>query len=122
LAAEERALREGQNPRNVKQRLAERLVRQFHPSAAPSEYRGESGGFVTAEPQTIDVEPGERSIAQLFLDAGLASSKSEARRLAGQNGISVNGQTVGSADDKITPTEGMVLQRGLHRVVRLKVS
>ena len=122
LAAEERALREGENPRNVKQRLAERLVRQFHPKAAPSEYRGESGGFVTAEPATIDVGPEERSVAQLFLDAGLVSSKSEARRLAGQNGISVNGQAVGSADDKVTPTDGMVLQRGLHRVVRLKVS
>ncbi len=121
LAVEERALREGENPRNVKQRLAERLVRQFHPSAAPSEYRGESGGFVSAEPQTLDVEPGERSIAQLFLDAGLASSKSEARRLAGQNGLTVNGRAVSSADDKITPTDGMVLQRGVHRVVRLKV-
>jgi tyrosyl-tRNA synthetase len=122
LAAEERALREGENPRDVKQRLAERLVRQFHPSAAPSEYRGESGGFVSAGPETREVEPGERSIAQLFLDAGLASSKSEARRLAGQNGITVNGQAVSSADDKITPTDGMVLQRGLHRIVRLRVS
>ncbi len=122
FVAEERALREGENPRNVKQRLAERLVRQFHPKAAPSEYRGESGGFVTAEPPTIDVGLEERSVAQLFLDAGLVSSKSEARRLAGQNGITVNGQPVGSADDKVRPADGMVLQRGLHRVVRLKVA
>lgn len=121
LEAEERALRGGENPRSVKQRLAERLVRQFHPDAAPFEYRGESGGFVTSGPETREVEPGERSIAQLFFDAGLASSKSEARRLAGQNGISVNGQAAASADDKITPTDGMVLQRGMHRVVRLKV-
>jgi tyrosyl-tRNA synthetase len=122
LVAEERALRDGENPRNVKQRLAERLVRQFHPNAAPFEYRGESGGFVTAGPETREVDPGERSIAQLFFDAGLASSKSEARRLAGQKGITINGQPVGSADDKIAPTDGMVLQRGLHRVVRLRVS
>ena len=122
LAAEERALREGENPRNVKQRLAERLVRQFHPNAPPSDYRGESGGFVTAGPTTVPVEPGERSISQLFVDAGLASSKSEARRLAGQKGLTVNGQAVSSADEKITPIDGMVLQRGAHRVVRLKVS
>src|SRR6267143_1151344 len=61
LAAEERALREGENPRDVKQRLAERLVRQFHPNAAPSEYRGESGGFVTAGPATAEVAAGRRS-------------------------------------------------------------
>jgi tyrosyl-tRNA synthetase len=122
LAVEERALREGENPRNVKQRLAERLVQQFHPNAAPNDYRRESGGFVTAGPTTVEVQPGVRSIAQLFVEAGLASSKGEARRLAGQKGISVNGQVVSSAEDKITPTDGMLLQRGPHRVVRLKVS
>ena len=121
LAAEERALREGENPRDVKQRLAERLVRQFHPNAAPSEYRGESGGFVTAGPATVEVAAGPRSIAQLFLDAGLVGSKSEARRLAGQKGLTVNGQPVNSAEEKIEPADGMVLQRGLHRVARLKV-
>jgi tyrosyl-tRNA synthetase len=121
LAAEERALREGENPRDVKQRLAERLVRQFHPSATPTEYRGESGGFVTPGPATVEVAAGPRSIAQLFLDAGLVSSKSEARRLAGQKGLTVNGQPVDSAEDKVEPANGMVLQRGLHRVARLKV-
>jgi tyrosyl-tRNA synthetase len=121
LAAEERALREGENPRSVKQRLAERLVQQFHPNAAPSDYRGESGGFVTAGPATVEVKPGARSVAQLFVDAGLVSSKSEARRLVAQKGITINGQAVGSADDPITPTDGMVLQRGSHRVVRLKL-
>ena len=122
LAAEERALQEGENPRDVKQRLAERLVRQFHPNATPRDYRGESGGFKMAEPSTVEVARGPRSIAQLFLDAGLVTSKGEARRLAGQRGLSVNGQPVNSAEDKIEPTDGMVLQRGLHRVARLKVS
>ena len=121
LAAEERALRQGENPRDVKQRLAERLVRQFHPNATPGEYRGESGRFVTAGPATVEVAAGPRSIAQLFLDAGLVTSKSEARRLAGQKGLTVNGQPVGSAEDKIEPADGMVLQRGLHRIARLKV-
>jgi tyrosyl-tRNA synthetase len=122
LAAEDRSLREGENPRDVKQRLAEQLVRQFHPKATPSEYRAETGGFVTAGPATVEVAPGSRTIAQLFLDARLVTSKSEARRLAGQKGLTVNGQPVGSAEDKIEPTDGMVLQRGLHRVARLKVS
>ena len=121
LAAEERALREGENPRDVKQRLAERLVRQFHPDATPNEYRGESGGFVTGGPATVAVGPGSRSIAQLFLDAGLVSSKSEAKRLAGQKGLTINGQPVASAEDKIEPVDGMVLQRGLHRVARLEL-
>ncbi|TMC27497.1 MAG: tyrosine--tRNA ligase [Chloroflexi bacterium] len=121
LAAEARALREGANPRDVKQRLAERIVRQFHPNAETTEYREESGGFKSAGPAAIDVGPAERTIAQLFLDAGLVASKNEARRLVGQKGLRVNGQPVRSADDKLIPIDDMVLQRGLHRVVRLKV-
>jgi tyrosyl-tRNA synthetase len=121
IADEARALRNGENPRNVKQRLAERLVHQFHPDASPDAYRHEGGAFRGTEPEEVSVVPGERTIAQLFVDAGLASSKSEARRLAGQRGISINDQPVSSTEDKVTPEDGWVLRRGSHRVVRLKL-
>ena len=121
IADEARALRDGENPRDVKQRLAERLVRQFHPDASPDAYRHEGGAFRSAEPEEVSVVPGERTIAQLFVDAGLASSKSEARRLAGQRGITINDQPVGSAEEKVAPQDGWVLRRGSHRVVRLKL-
>jgi tyrosyl-tRNA synthetase len=121
IAEEARALRDGENPKDVKQRLAERLVQQFHPGAAAGDYRHEGGAFRSAGPQELSLEPGERTIAQLFVDSGLASSKSEARRLAGQNGITINDQPVGSAEEKVTPLDGWVLRRGSHRVVRLKL-
>jgi tyrosyl-tRNA synthetase len=121
IADEARALRDGENPRNVKLRLAERLVHQFHPDALPDAYRHEGGAFRGTEPEEVSVVPGERTIAQLFVDAGLASSKSEARRLAGQRGISINDQPVSSTEDKVTPEDGWVLRRGSHRVVRLKL-
>src|SRR5438093_12252173 len=50
LAAEDRALNDGENPRNVKQRLAERIVRQFHTALAPIAYREEAGGCENASP------------------------------------------------------------------------
>lgn len=121
LAAESRALNDGENPRNVKQRLAERIVRQFHPTAVPSSYREEMGGLKTGGPATVEVAPGERTIAQLFLDAALVTSKSEARRLAGQRGLALNDQPVTSVDEKVTPSNGWLLRRGNHRVVRLKL-
>ena len=121
IANEGRVLREGENPRDVKARLAERLVHQFHPDALPDTYRHEGGAFRSAEPEEVSVVPGERTIAQLFVDARLASSKSEARRLAGQHGITINDQPVGSAEEKVTPQDGWVLRRGSHRVVRLKL-
>ncbi len=121
IAEEARALGGGENPRDVKQRLAERLVHQFHPGASPDDYRREGGAFRSAGPEEVSVAPGERTIAQLFVEAGLASSKSEARRLAGQRGISINDQPVNSAEDKVTPQDGWLLRRGSHRVVRLKL-
>jgi tyrosyl-tRNA synthetase len=121
IANEARALREGHNPRDVKQRWAERLVHQFHPDASPDAYRDEGGAFRGAEPEEVSLPAGERTVAQLFVDAGLASSKSEARRLAGQHGITINGQPVGSAEAKVTPQDAWVLRRGSHRVVRLKL-
>jgi tyrosyl-tRNA synthetase len=121
VAAETAALKAGENPRDVKRRLAERLVRQFHPEAAPEQYRGTDGAFKTAGPVEAVVPPGERTVAQLFLDAGLVASKSEARRLAGQRGLSINDQPIASADDKVSPADGWLLRRGTHRVVRLSV-
>jgi tyrosyl-tRNA synthetase len=122
LAAEEAALRGGENPRDVKRRLAERLVRQFHPGADVAAYRDPGGGFLNTAPAEKRVAQGERSIADLFVEAGLAASKSEARRLAAQGGLTVDGTVVKSADDRITPKDGMILQRGAHRVVRLRLS
>lgn len=121
IANDERALRDGANPRDVKQRLAERLVQQFHPGASPDAYRHEGGAFRSAEPEEVSLVAGERTIAQLFVDAALASSKSEARRLAGQHGLTINDQPVGSAEEKVAPKDGWVLRRGSHRVVRLKL-
>ncbi len=122
IAAQTRALADGENPRDVKQRLAERLVQQFHPGTAVEAYRDVSGRFTSSDIPSEAVRAGERSIADLFLDAGLVQSKSEARRLAAQRGLSINDQPVASSDERVTPMDGWVLRRGSHRVVRLKVS
>jgi len=121
VAAESAALESGENPRDVKRRLAERLVRQFHPEAAPEDYRGSDGAFVSGGPAEVAVAPGERQLAQLFLDAGLVASKSEARRLASQRGLTVNGNAIDSVDEKVSPADGWLLRRGAHRMVRLRV-
>jgi tyrosyl-tRNA synthetase len=122
IASEARALAEGANPKDVKQRLAERLVAQFHPGTPADAYRDLSGRFAPAEIATKAVRAGERSIAELFLEAGLVESKGEARRLAAQRGLAINDQPVTSTDARATPEDGWVLRRGAHRVVRLKVS
>jgi tyrosyl-tRNA synthetase len=121
VAKEKAALQAGENPRDVKRRLAERLLRQFHPGATPDQYRRDDGAFARAEPVEVTLEAGERPIAQLFLDAGLVTSKGEARRLAAQRGLTLNEKPVQSVDEKVTPAQGWLLRRGTHRIIRLKV-
>ncbi|GAC1484091.1 MAG: tyrosine--tRNA ligase [Candidatus Dormibacteria bacterium] len=121
IASEAAALKAGENPRDVKRRLADRLVRQFHPGAAPERYRGPDGAFVSAAPDEFATTAAERSVAQLFLDSGLVASKGEARRLAAQRGLAINDRPIESVDEKVVPTDGWVLRRGAHRMVRLKV-
>ncbi|HVH66158.1 MAG TPA: tyrosine--tRNA ligase [Candidatus Acidoferrum sp.] len=122
IESERRALQQGENPRDVKQRLAERIVHQFHPNAAPDTYRESGGRFRAAEPTVVTIRSGERSLADLFLEAGLVSSKSEARRLAAQQGLGLNDRNVTTVEAKIVPQDGWLLRRGNHRVVQLKVS
>src|SRR2546430_7626327 len=52
IADVERALRDGENPRDVKQRLGERLVHPVHPVASPDDYRGKGGAFRSVDPET----------------------------------------------------------------------
>jgi tyrosyl-tRNA synthetase len=121
VQAERDALQAGQNPRDVKQRLAERLIGQFHPGARPETYRGDGRGLRAAEPELVQIAPGPRSIAELFLEASLVGSKGEARRLAAQRGLRLNDSVVTSADAVVTPRDDWLLRRGNHRIVRLKL-
>ncbi len=124
LALEQRALEEGRNPRDVKKRLANRLVTLYHGAeqARRAEAAFEEGVKKLSFPADIpvsEVHPGERSVAELFVEVGLAASKSEVRRLVAQKGLSLNNKIVTSADARGTPETGWILQRGSHRFVRL---
>jgi len=124
LAQEDAALRDGQNPRDVKKRMARRLVAGFHGAEAA---RRAEALFEEAvkklsyppEMRVVEIEPGERTYADLFVTVKLASSKSDARRLVAQKGLSVNSKLVADADARVAPQSGWVLQKGPFTFVRL---
>lgn len=126
VAREEQALAAGENPRDVKGRLAAAIVKRFHGTAAADAAAGEfrrvvqERGLPAQVPEAV-VSAGERPLVELLHEIGLASSKSEARRLIAQRGISVDGAVVTSVEQRVTPRPGMTVQRGLHRVVQLRV-
>jgi tyrosyl-tRNA synthetase len=121
LEQESAAFALGENPRDIKKRLARRLVALFHGADAVPAAEAAFGAVVADQIPECSVSPEPRSLAQLFEDVKLVSSKSEARRLTAQKGLTLNNQLVASVDEQVSPQTGWVLGKGKRDFVRLKV-
>src|SRR5437773_11756464 len=79
----------GENPRNIKVKLAKLIIADFHSQADADAAEDDfNRRFVQKEiPEDIEeraIAAGTHNLAQLLADIGLASSKGEARRLVEQ--------------------------------------
>ena len=118
----------GTNPRNVKARLSREIVRLYHGEEAAAHAarrfnqvfhdRGlpdDMPGF-SPLPQEIDGE-GRLDLPAFLHRAGLAASRSDARRAIQQGGVRVDGSVVHALREPVRP--GSVLQVGKRGFVRL---
>ncbi|HET8522343.1 MAG TPA: tyrosine--tRNA ligase, partial [Thermomicrobiales bacterium] len=79
----------------------------------------ESVPTITISPHQIDAG---MTLAELFVAAGLCSSRGEARRLAAQGGLSVNGQRVQDVDQQISASaDALLLRVGKKRYRRVLI-
>ncbi len=119
----QRALQGGENPRNLKMRLAREIVTQFHDSQTARE--GEAYFVRTIQKREVPEDmPLHRlnaptTIVDLLAEAQLVASKSEARRLIEGGGVKINGAKVVSQDTRIEPGSEYVLQVGKRKFVRV---
>jgi tyrosyl-tRNA synthetase len=64
----------------------------------------------------------EISIADLFVRAGLVSSRGEARRKAAEGALSLNGERVDQVDEAFSPTDvDSLLRFGKKRYRRIRI-
>ncbi len=116
------ALRHGTNPRDLKMRMAREIVAQFHDGAAATE--AEAYFRRTVQRGEVPEDMPEHAIAaatnivDLLAEAGLAPSKSEARRLIAGGGVRIDGEKVGQ-DATIEPNGARVVQVGKRKFVRV---
>lgn len=59
-------------------------------------------------------------LPRVLAELGLASSRSEARRLISQGGVKLNGEAVSGEETRLEDLKGSVLQVGKRRFVRLE--
>jgi tyrosyl-tRNA synthetase len=127
---------EGEALREAKQVLAWEATRLNHSEAAANEAQaaarvlfargdGASASDVddpslpTTEVARADVEAG-MTVAELFVRAGLCSSRGEARRLAQQGGLSINDGRIAEVDRSVeTDAQAMLLRVGKKRFRRV---
>ena len=126
--------RHSTNPMEFKKRLGAEMVTTFHSlEAAAAALADFERVFQQREsPQDIpefaadlnsegvsnpDAEGFEADIARLLVDAGLAASRAEARRLLQQNAVTIDGER--SAGERARIAYGSVIRVGRRRFVRI---
>lgn len=116
------------NPRDVKLDMAEAIVARIHGRDRARKARENFlRVFSRRQPpeRVPEVEvkvPAEKSVAvlDLIMCAGLAPSRSEARRLVGQGAVRIDGRRVGDVGEEIVlPAQGVLLKVGKRRFARL---
>ncbi|KPK68358.1 tyrosyl-tRNA synthetase [candidate division TA06 bacterium SM1_40] len=123
-----RALEDGTtNPRDVKSRLARRVVESYssreEAQAAAVEFDRvfrEKGA--PDEVPLFTVEGTRIWIVQLLVDAGLAVSKGEARRLIQGGGVQIDGTKVEDPEQEVDVAEERLLKAGKRRFLRVRGS
>lgn len=122
LTDEDLASVKNMHPKEAKAKLAGILTERYHGAAAA---KGALEHFDKVfskgeDPESMESWPLPEAIdaVELLVAAGLASSKSEARRLVEQGGVQLGGKKI-SLGDKIQVSEPTVLKVGKRRFKRL---
>lgn len=113
------------NPRDIKMRLGREIVTLYH--GEQKAHQAESDFIKTFQTkQAPEVMPTFKAphaqipLVDLLIDAKLASSKTEARRLIEQRSISINTVVIDDcAHTTIIPQGGVVLKKGKRHFVRV---
>jgi tyrosyl-tRNA synthetase len=117
------------NPRNLKSDLAKRIVRIYDGEQAAQEAQAEFDRVfkhkelpddlpVFSFPSTVK----NVWIVKLLKDTGLVTSGSEARRLIGQGGITVDGVKVTDENTEINLDKEVILKAGKLKMCKIMVS
>ena len=125
-AAEIEAMKSGgENPRNLKVKLAKSIIEDFH-SAEDAKAAEEDfvARFVKKEiPDEIEetqVSSGIYNLAELLVSTNLAPSKKEAKRLIEQGGVKLNNEKVSNTNAEVDLKDEILLQVGKRKFLKVK--
>jgi tyrosyl-tRNA synthetase len=115
----------GENPRNIKFRLADEIITRFHSSDAAKQAQQNfinrfAKNKIPDEMPEFNFESGIK-IANLLKDAGLVKSTSDAFRMIKEGAAKINGEKI--TDRNFEPTAGVeVYQVGKRKFARVTIT
>jgi len=116
------AMKKGMNPRDAKERVARNIVSMFHGELASEKAANAFRDQFQKGETPTDIEmfllKGTTNIVDVLVASGLASSKTEARRLIDQKAVKLDGIAVTSYDQSVA--KDVVIQRGKRQFIRTK--
>lgn len=120
IEAHKKALKSGENPRDIKLKLASEIVRMYHSEKEAQEAEKYfidtfSNKKIPEDVPSVSLE--KYDILSSLVQTGLCSSMSEARRNINEGGVKVDGEVI--KDPKFVLAPGVVLQKGKKNFVKI---
>lgn len=115
------SLAQGENPRNLKMRLAREVAAMFY---GLEEAQKAEGDFINTfqkggkPEEMLELDLAGKTILEVLVASGLVASKSEAKRNLEQGGVKINDQVV--KDFERLVAAGEVVQKGKRFFVKIK--
>ncbi len=114
------------NPRDIKRRLARTLVTMYHDAKVATRAEEEFDRIFKdkslpdeVEEYRLGAQNGSQSVVALLTTAQLAASKSEARRLIEQGGVSIDGERVSDANAGLPDKKEFVVKVGKRKFLKV---
>jgi len=120
IAIVKKKLDEGENPRDIKMWLAREIVALYHSNDAAQ--KAEEAFVKTFQKKEAPDEVAEKTVkskilADVLVEVGFASSKTDARRTIEQGGVKIDG--IVAEDPLLAVRPGMLIQKGKRYFVRV---
>jgi tyrosyl-tRNA synthetase len=125
IAGYKQAVAEGENPRNIKVKLAMELVTRFHSdesaTAALNDFETRFSKNAIPDDMPEYTFEGEMPLANLLKEAGLVETTSEAHRMIKQGAVKLNGDKLDDSKQLFTHIESQVFQVGKRKFARISI-
>ena len=114
------------NPRDIKRKLARKLVAMYHTEDASQQAEREFDNIFVKKglPDDLPEYPVDKNlkeidVVELIVKVGFAPSKSEARRLVVQGGVTIDGNKITDLKESVKLDKNKILKVGKRNFVKL---